>query len=147
MDKVVTACGKGTIVILTSSSAKIEPTQRKGKAFHTMMLPRGHAHLVNPAAVHAEAWSICLRRRVLAHRDLCWTPVRLPANEILALLIATSFAAGLNVYATVATLGLLARFDLLPLPAQLHLLESWWITVASVVLFGIEFFADKSSGL
>ncbi len=69
--------------------------------------------------------------------------MRLPPNELVALLIATSFAAGLNVYATVATLGLLSRFDLLPLPAQLHLLESWWIIAASVVLFLIEFFADK----
>jgi len=60
-----------------------------------------------------------------------------------AMLVATSFAAGLNVYATVATLGLLARFDLLPLPGSLHILENWWIIAASVVLFVIEFFADK----
>jgi hypothetical protein len=69
--------------------------------------------------------------------------VRLPANELVALLVAVSFAAGLNVYATVATLGLLARAGLLPLPPQLHLLESWWIVAASVTLFAIEFFADK----
>jgi hypothetical protein len=42
--------------------------------------------------------------------------MRLPANELVALLVATSFAAGLNVYATVGTLGLLARFGVLPLP-------------------------------
>jgi hypothetical protein len=59
------------------------------------------------------------------------------------MLVATSFAAGLNVYATVATLGLLARFDLLPLPGSLHVLENWWIIGASIVLFVIEFFADK----
>ena len=69
--------------------------------------------------------------------------MRLPATELVALLVATSFAAGLNVYATVATLGLLARFDLLPLPDSLHLLESWWIIAASIALFVIEFFADK----
>jgi Domain of unknown function (DUF4126) len=69
--------------------------------------------------------------------------VRLTANELVAMLVGTSFAAGLNVYATVATLGLLARFDLLPLPDSLHLLESWWIIAASIVLFVIEFFADK----
>jgi len=67
----------------------------------------------------------------------------LPANELVALLIAISFAAGLNVYATVATLGVLARFDLLPLPAQLHLLETLCIIVASAILFAIEFFSDK----
>lgn len=69
--------------------------------------------------------------------------MRLPATELVAMLVATSFAAGLNVYATVATLGLLARFDLLPLPDSLHLLENWWIIAASIVLFVIEFFADK----
>ena len=69
--------------------------------------------------------------------------MRLPATELVAMLVATSFAAGLNVYATVATLGLLARFDLLPLPDSLHLLESWWIVAASIALFVIEFFADK----
>ena len=69
--------------------------------------------------------------------------VRLPANELVAMLVAISFAAGLNVYATVATLGLLARFELLPLPASLHLLENWWIITASIVLFVIEFVADK----
>jgi Domain of unknown function (DUF4126) len=69
--------------------------------------------------------------------------VLLPANELVALLVAISFAAGLNVYATIGTLGLLARFDLLPLPAQLHLLENWWIIAASAILFAIEFFADK----
>jgi len=69
--------------------------------------------------------------------------VILPANELVALLIAISFAAGLNVYATVATLGVLGHFGLLHLPAQLHLLDSWWIIAASIVLFGIEFFADK----
>ncbi len=69
--------------------------------------------------------------------------MRLSANELVAMLVATSFAAGLNVYATLATLGLLARFDLLPLPDSLHVLGSWWIIAASVVLFVIEFFADK----
>jgi hypothetical protein len=59
------------------------------------------------------------------------------------MLVAISFAAGLNVYATVATLGLLARFELLPLPPSLHLLENWWIIGASIVLFVIEFVADK----
>lgn len=67
----------------------------------------------------------------------------LPPNELVALLIAVSFAAGLNVYATVATLGLLARFGWLALPASLHLLAGWPIIIASTVLFGVEFFADK----
>jgi len=67
----------------------------------------------------------------------------LPANEIVALLVATSFAAGLNVYATVATLGLLGHFGVVGLPTELHRLDSWWIIGASAVLFTVEFFADK----
>jgi hypothetical protein len=92
-----------------------------------------HLHVINIGQL---AWDDC-------NCVYSGIPVKFPANELLALLVATSFAAGLNVYATVATLGLLGRFDLLPLPAQLHLLQNWWIIAASVVLFVIEFFADK----
>jgi hypothetical protein len=67
----------------------------------------------------------------------------LPGNEIVALLVAISFAAGLNVYATVATLGLLGHFGMVGLPTELHRLDSWWIIGASAVLFTVEFFADK----
>ena len=67
----------------------------------------------------------------------------IPASELVALLVATSFAAGLNVYATVATLGLLAHAGVLPLPTALQLLSNWWVIAASGVLFAIEFFADK----
>ena len=65
------------------------------------------------------------------------------SNELVGLLVATSFAAGLNVYATVGTLGLLAHSGMLVLPSSLHLLSSWWVIAASAVLFFIEFFADK----
>ncbi|MGD0506785.1 MAG: DUF4126 domain-containing protein [Terriglobales bacterium] len=64
-------------------------------------------------------------------------------SELVALIVAISFAAGLNVYATVATLGLLAHAGLLDLPSGLHLISSWWVIAASGVLFAIEFFADK----
>jgi hypothetical protein len=67
----------------------------------------------------------------------------LPAQDLVALIIAVSFAAGLNVYATVATLGLLAHAGMLSLPDSLHLLSSWWIIGASAALFAVEFFADK----
>jgi hypothetical protein len=69
--------------------------------------------------------------------------MKLPGSEWVALLIAVSFAAGLNVYATVATLGLLAHAGLLALPPGLHLLESWYVIGASAALFAVEFFADK----
>jgi hypothetical protein len=69
--------------------------------------------------------------------------VSIPPNQLVALIVAVSFAAGLNVYATIATLGLLAHFGFLAFPASLHLLDNWWIIGASAILFAIEFFADK----
>lgn len=64
-------------------------------------------------------------------------------DQTVAMLAGTSFAAGLNVYATVATLGLLSRFGVISLPSSLDVLENWWIIGVSLVMFGIEFFADK----
>ena len=58
-------------------------------------------------------------------------------------MIAVSFAAGLNLYATIATLGLLSRTSVLTLPPQLALLSSDWVIGLSLLLFAIEFFADK----
>ena len=69
--------------------------------------------------------------------------MKLPGQELVALLVAVSFAAGLNVYATVATLGLLARAGVLALPSTLQPIASWWVIGASVALFTVEFFADK----
>ena len=67
----------------------------------------------------------------------------LVGSELVGLIVAVSFAAGLNVYATVATLGLLAHAGVLALPSGLHLLSSWWVIAASGTLFAVEFFADK----
>src|SRR5579863_873986 len=69
--------------------------------------------------------------------------LQIPRAEVFAILAAIGFAAGLNLYATVAALGLLARFGHLPLPPGLQLLESWPVIAASVALFVVEFFADK----
>lgn len=72
--------------------------------------------------------------------------MELSGNSIVAVLVAVSFAAGLNVYATVATLGLLSRAGVFTLPPGLHLLGSWWVIGACAALFLIEFFADKVPG-
>jgi hypothetical protein len=71
--------------------------------------------------------------------------VKIPfhGQELVAMIVAVSFAAGLNLYATLATLGLLAHAGVLPLPEALHLLASWWVIGASAALFAVEFFADK----
>ncbi len=62
------------------------------------------------------------------------------------MLAGTSFAAGLNVYATVATLGLLSRTGMVTLPSALDPIRSWWIIGVCLVLFALEFFADKVPG-
>jgi hypothetical protein len=70
-------------------------------------------------------------------------PPKLPPEELAGLLAATSFAAGLNVYATVATLGLLSRAEVVTLPPPLQILASWYVIGISGLLFVIEFVADK----
>ncbi len=67
-------------------------------------------------------------------------------QEMLAIVVGASFAAGLNVYATVAVLGLLARAELFSLPASLHVVEAWPTIAAAIALFIIEFVADKIPG-
>jgi len=69
--------------------------------------------------------------------------LKIPQSELFALLVAIGFAAGLNLYATVAVLGLLAHFAHLPLPPGLQLLQGWPVIIASTALFVVEFFADK----
>jgi hypothetical protein len=64
-------------------------------------------------------------------------------STIAGLVVAASFAAGLNVYATVLTLGVLARLHWVELPQGLDALENWWVIGASAALFSVEFFADK----
>ncbi len=65
------------------------------------------------------------------------------SQDAFAIVVAASFAAGLNVYATVATLGLLAHVHAFTLPPALHLVGSWPVIVISALIFGLEFFADK----
>jgi hypothetical protein len=65
------------------------------------------------------------------------------ADDIVAMIVAVSFAAGLNLYATTATLGLLARADWIALPTPIAMLSNEWVIAASLVLFAIEFVADK----
>src|ERR1041385_985098 len=61
----------------------------------------------------------------------------------IAVAMGASWVSGINLYATVATLGLLSRFAHLRLPGELEVLTSWWVIGIAVVLYVIEFFADK----
>jgi hypothetical protein len=64
-------------------------------------------------------------------------------QEWLALAVSSSFAAGLNVYATIATLGILSRTGVLSLPTSLYLIQDWWVIVIAGIMFALEFVADK----
>ena len=65
------------------------------------------------------------------------------STRLISFIVALSFAAGLNLYATVATLGLLARFGVVQLPAGLELLAHTGVLAAALVLFAVEMVADK----
>jgi len=54
-----------------------------------------------------------------------------------------SFAAGLNLYATVAILGLASRFDWVQLPPQFKVFDNDIVIGAAIVMYLIEFVADK----
>jgi hypothetical protein len=54
-----------------------------------------------------------------------------------------SFAAGINLYATVALLGLASRYGWVALPEQYQAFDSDWIIGAALVMYAVEFFADK----
>ena len=68
-----------------------------------------------------------------------------PAN-ITALVVAASFAAGLNIYATILTLGLLARTQWVELPPGLDSLGHTWVLAVCAAMFAVEFIADKIPG-
>jgi hypothetical protein len=54
-----------------------------------------------------------------------------------------SLGAGLNLYATLLALGLAVRFDLIMVPPEYAPLGSDWALAAIVLLYLIEFLADK----
>lgn len=54
-----------------------------------------------------------------------------------------SFAAGINLYATVAILGLASKYGWVALPEQFQAFNNDWIIGAAAVMYLIEFFADK----
>ncbi len=63
--------------------------------------------------------------------------------ETLGYALGTSFASGLNLYATVAAAGLFQRFGIVHLPEPLQVLAHPVVLGVAVALFLIEFIADK----
>jgi hypothetical protein len=63
--------------------------------------------------------------------------------ETLGLALGAGFSSGLNLYATIATLGLLQRFGVIHLPPSLQVLSHPAILGIAITLYAIEFLADK----
>jgi hypothetical protein len=63
--------------------------------------------------------------------------------ETLGFALGTSFASGLNLYATVAAAGLFQRFGIVTLPEPLAVLAHPVVLGVALTLFVVEFIADK----
>ncbi len=63
--------------------------------------------------------------------------------QILGLALGAAWTSGINLYATVAVLGLLQHYNLARLPGGLHVLDNWIIIGVALFLYVIEFVADK----
>lgn len=63
--------------------------------------------------------------------------------EALSLAMGTAWTSGINVYATVAALGLAGRFEMIQLPESLEVLSNPVVIAVACIMYAIEFFADK----
>ena len=63
--------------------------------------------------------------------------------QTLGFTLGTSFASGLNLYATVAAAGLFQRFGVVQLPPTLQILASPVVIGIALAMFVVEFIADK----
>jgi Domain of unknown function (DUF4126) len=63
--------------------------------------------------------------------------------QILGLAVGSAWTSGINLYATVAVLGLLQHYGLARLPGGLQALDNWYVIGVALALYAVEFFADK----
>lgn len=64
--------------------------------------------------------------------------------DTLGLALGAAWTSGINLYATVAVLGLLQRYELVSkLPGGLDVLANPWVIGVALTLYVVEFFADK----
>lgn len=66
---------------------------------------------------------------------------------IIALTMGAAWAAGINLYAAIATLGIMATTGNLTLPPDLMILENPLVIGAACLMFAVEFVADKIPGV
>jgi hypothetical protein len=63
--------------------------------------------------------------------------------EALSLAMGTAWTSGINLYATVAALGIASRTELIQLPPDLQVLGHPAVIAVACIMYVIEFFADK----
>jgi hypothetical protein len=63
--------------------------------------------------------------------------------EALSLAMGAAWASGINLYATVAALGIAGRTEMIHLPLELQVLTHPAVIVIACIMYIIEFFADK----
>jgi len=65
----------------------------------------------------------------------------------IALTMGTAWASGINLYATIGTLGILGTTGNIVLPENLHVLQNPLVIGAACLMYFVEFFADKTPGV
>ncbi len=63
--------------------------------------------------------------------------------EALSLAMGTAWTSGINLYATVAALGIAGRMEMIQLPPDLQVLMHPGVITVACIMYVIEFFADK----
>ena len=61
----------------------------------------------------------------------------------ISLLLGSSWASGVNLYLTIAVLGIANRVGIIDLPGNMDALSNIFVISVAIILFLIEFFADK----
>lgn len=67
--------------------------------------------------------------------------------DLIALMLGVAWASGINLYAAVLTLGLLASGGYTELPEGLQVLQDPIVIGAALLMYCVEFFADKTPGV
>jgi hypothetical protein len=68
-------------------------------------------------------------------------------TKTIALMMGVGWASGLNLYAAILMLGILGASGNVVLPPELQVLTSPLVIVAAIIMYLVEFFADKVPGV
>lgn len=68
-------------------------------------------------------------------------------STLIALSMGVAWASGINLYATILTLGVLSSMGYVTLPPDLQILSDPLVLLAAGLMYAVEFFADKTPGV